>query len=1076
MHLLYNMFYKQFGTRRLQQLLAPRFFALNSLPRNSLVHFLSEEPGQLDIDTSQIYLSDYPNKKIFVDYPEELAESKGNPRKKSAIIRNLVRGFHVKNKQFRYIRDAVKLVKDPLALVILNYSYLDELYRYATTPVSDFNRWYNNNKTIFSKIHEISKDTTREHFVFLKVPREIPSFSILNMYLNKSNLTMIRIFDTHEKKMILELWKWLSLTYRKESILGSLTAQDCSRVNLVFTIADGRSTVVNLSYLNSWIKDTGSSAGDEFKPQNLTDVDSVTQYPPEQIQKIFLKFLMNLNSSIPVEDTAVDTDLVNPETPVDPEATNLEEETDEEVDPVDINNAGLVAGKTKPDSMVIQDLSKKGEEIEELDFDKQLKDIEEELKTLDTINNKQLKDKGLHIDKNGEEVAVVDETPTLTHEEIKAQVYQDKSVETALREQIDVSAEFGLLSAADYRKFQQDIEKYKQMKDPYTGKATIQEMTQVSQEEIQISPTKTVMADSDTIIDKSMLKSSLLSFDEDYINNIHHKDILSMTHSLQKAGVVIKAHEIEIDRSALGEYENHTIEFKPIDGASSRIHFRIPKIQEDGTFTSGGNKYSLRKQRVDIPLRKINPSTVSLSSYYGKTFIERSTKKANNSVEWLVKQINLLGYQDGTHITKIAPANVFDNKFKAPYIYNALAHHYKVIKTEEVTLVFDHTDRVKAFKNDEAQLAAFEAKHKGTVVGYTSKNQIIVVRDNDEFFIVSNNLETTMGNIFNVLKMNELKAPVDFSELRVFSKTIPVGVVLGYYLGFHALLKLLNVPYRVVENRKNKELKSDEYAISFQDESYIFSRKFKTASLILGGFLDYDKEIKHYPTSAFNNKDVYFNLLSSKGLTSIYIRELNLTQQLFVDPITKSILEDMKEPVTFNGLLIRGTEMLNDYHHPDSQDMSQMRIRGYERVSGFIYKELATAIRAYRNKNIAGKSKIDISPYQIWSSFMKDPSIKLMEDINPVQNLKELEVITHVGEGGRSKDGMNKASRAFHPNDMGIVSEASVDSSDVGVNAYLSANPNVRNLRGLPSQNKTLEPSSLISTSALLAPFVTNDD
>ena len=168
--------------------------------------------------------------------------------------------------------------------------------------------------------------------------------------------------------------------------------------------------------------------------------------------------------------------------------------------------------------------------------------------------------------------------------------------------------------------------------------------------------------------------------------------------------------------------------------------------------------------------------------------------------------------------------------------------------------------------------------------------------------------------------------------------------------------------------------------------------------------------------------------------------------------------------------------MLNDYHHPDSQDMSQMRIRGYERVSGFIYKELATAIRAYRNKNIAGKSKIDISPYQVWSSFMKDPSIKLMEDINPIQNLKESEVFTHVGEGGRSKDGMNKASRAFHSNDMGIVSEASVDSSDVGVNAYLSANPSIRNLRGLPSKEKILEPSSLISTSGLLAPFVTNDD
>lgn len=1074
MHLLFNMFYKQFGTRRLQQLLAPRFFALNSLPRNTLVHYLSDEQGHADIDTSQLYLADYPNKKIFVDYPEELLELRGNPRKKSIIIRNLVRDFHVKNKQFRYIRDSVKLVKDPLSLVILNYSYLNELYRYATTPITDYNKWFNNNKTIFETIHRISKDTNREHFIFIKVPKDIPGYNILNTYSNKSNLTMIRIFDTPEKKFILELWRWLSLTYRKESILSALTSHDCIRVNLVFTIEDGRSTVVNLGYLNSWIKDTSGKVEESLKPQNLTDIDMVTQYPPEQIQKLFLKFLINLNSSVPVEDPTIDTDLVNPENPIDPDAADIQEDIDIDT----LNQQGLVKTPDQKASLPELRVISPHEEIEAetLDLDKQLKEIDEELNTLDTINNKQLKDKGLHIDKDGEEIEVPNEVQTLSHDEIKAQVYQDKSVEESLREQIDANAEFGLLTAAEYRKFQQDLEKYKQMKDPYTGKTSIQEAMTVSSEEIQISPTKTVMPDSDTIVDKSMLKSSLLSFHEDYINNVHRKDIVSMTHNLQKAGVLIKSHEIEIDSSALGEYENHTIEFKPVDGAPSRIRFRIPKISEDGTFQSGGNKYNLRAQRVDIPLRKINPSTVSLSSYYGKTFIDRSTKKANNSVEWVVKQVNLLGYQEGTYITKVAPANVFDNHFKAPYIYNALAHHYKVIKTEDLTLVFDHTDRVKAFNNDPAQLEAFEKKYKGIVVGYTNKKQILVVRDTDEFFIVGNNLETPAGNIFNILKLNEQKAPVDFAELRVFSKTIPVGVVLSYYLGFQALLKLLNIPYRIVENRRNKELQQDEYSIGFQDESYIFSRKHKTASLILGGFLDYDKELRHYPVSAFDKKDVYFNLLNSKGLTSIYIRELNLTQQLFVDPITKSILEDMKEPVTFNGLLIRACEMLNDYHHPDSQDMSQMRIRGYERISGFIYKELATAIRAYRNKNIAGKSKIDISPYQVWSAFMKDPSIKLMEDINPIQNLKESEVVTHVGEGGRSKDGMNKASRAFHPNDMGIISEASVDSSDVGVNAYMSANPNIRNLRGLPSQEKKLEPSSLISTSGLLAPFVTNDD
>lgn len=433
-----------------------------------------------------------------------------------------------------------------------------------------------------------------------------------------------------------------------------------------------------------------------------------------------------------------------------------------------------------------------------------------------------------------------------------------------------------------------------------------------------------------------------------------------------------------------------------------------------------------------------------------------------------------MGYEEGSHVVKIAPANVFDNNFEAPFIYNALAAHYKLVKTTEYTLVFDHTEREKITS---LELLSKIEKNNSRVVGYTNATvkELIVVNDENEFFIYRKDVLMPIGNIFTVFKLNELKAPIDFSEVRIFSKNIPVGIVLAYYIGFTALVALLNATYRKVENRKNKELKQDEYAISFENETYIFSRKQRVASMILGGFLEFEKEIRQYPTITFNNKDVYFNLLSSKGLTSIYVREMELTQQLFVDSITKEILQEMGEPVTFNGLLIRATELLKAYHHPDSQDMTKMRLRGYERISGCIYKELATAIRAYRNKNIAGKSKVDMSPYQVWSSLMKDPTIKLVEDINPVQNLKEMEVFTHVGEGGRSKDGMNKASRAFHAQDMGIVSEASVDSSDVGINAYLSANPNLRNLRGLPKAQSKIEPSSLISTSALLAPFVTND-
>lgn len=186
----------------------------------------------------------------------------------------------------------------------------------------------------------------------------------------------------------------------------------------------------------------------------------------------------------------------------------------------------------------------------------------------------------------------------------------------------------------------------------------------------------------------------------------------------------------------------------------------------------------------------------------------------------------------------------------------------------------------------------------------------------------------------------------------------------------------------------------------------------------------------------------------------------------------------MKEPVTFIGLLVRGTELLLLDEHPASQDMNFMRIRGYERFTGAVYKELVNSIRDYQSRNIRGKSKIDMSPYAVSANIGNDTSVKLVEDINPIQNLKEMEAVTYSGEGGRNKDAIIKSTRAYHPTDMGVISEATVDSSDVGVNTYLSANPKLTDVYGITARYDSSQDglANLYSSAAMASPFSNRDD
>jgi len=155
-----------------------------------------------------------------------------------------------------------------------------------------------------------------------------------------------------------------------------------------------------------------------------------------------------------------------------------------------------------------------------------------------------------------------------------------------------------------------------------------------------------------------------------------------------------------------------------------------------------------------------------------------------------------------------------------------------------------------------------------------------------------------------------------------------------------------------------------------------------------------------------------------------------------------------------------------------------MYLRGHERIAGMMYSELINAIRVKNNKSFFGKSKLEMSPYTVMNKLNEDSNILLVDDINPIAMLKQEEDISYTGFGGRSEVTITKSSRVMNASEIGIVSEASKDSGSVGVTAYLSANPNIKNSRGIVEvkPDKDLTWSNIMSTSSLLTPFSTSDD
>lgn len=1079
MQVAFNLFYRGIGVRRPQQLLSPITIGESSLvlPRDSILHYTERDANQTKLTDQMAIFGPY-QKRTVVDHIAELVDPVMRPSRNSTQIQVLARDFHQKNKRFKYGINSHKTVNDPSTLVVFNYSFLDDLYRYVKTPMTDYWRWLNVQKTMWATIEEVCKISGREHFVPIDLPLILPSFTSLNRFAGQADLQFYKNFETPEKLFVMEIWKWLSEEHKNSSVLSKISDDNLFKVNFIFR-DHGKLSVLNLGYLRAWLADStivNKDAG-SLKLNNV------------QLQKFFLKF--SIQMKMLSETTEEDTPTEAPEEP-----KELPEDDDDEpiggmtfyagfVDPAYGNKPPKLTDGLKAPVVAPKDPEEEPEQI--FNLQDELANIDEDLKTLDLMEKKSKMTDIVTVraDDSVKDSVVVPEGMDVK-DTLEEEVYKPQDFEEALMAQIDDLAEYGLMSAAEYRTTVKQIQTLKQMPDPYGIETTIGEACVVKPEDLVLTEQDKELKGNDVIMDASMTNSVIKSYDKKYVANVLPKDVLRCVVATQKAGFVILSHTVETESSITGEYEYHVIKVKPVDGVASTLRFKLPKVNDEGIFEAGNTKYVMRKQRTDLPIRKIKPTVVGLSSYYGKTFVSRSTKKANDPISWIAKQIIISGMSGESDIvTSVSPADVYDNQFKAPHIYSALSEHFKAFTCKGIKFIFDHRERHLLYSSvglteASAQKAQMQSAEKNgmVTVGLTADNHLVFVDAKSNFHVSQNNQLKPLGTIYELTNTKEADAPINFAELKVFSKTIPIGVVLAYLLGFDNLLKFLRVEYRTVEPRKVKNLRDDEWVLAFKDIQYIFSRRDEKATLILAGFLQFEKSIKNYFQEAFNNKNVYLNILDSQSISVVYLRELELMDQLFVDPITAEILEYMKEPQTFRGLIVRSAEMLLDHSHKNQTDMTEMRIRGYERFAGAVYKEMVVSVRAYKARNIRGKSQMEMNPYAVWRNVMDDQSKKMVEEINPIQNVKEKESVTFAGEGGRSKDSMNKASRVYDETDMGTISEATVDSSDVGINTYLSANPNLINLRGVtkPIEASTDNYSSLISTSALLSPGAMNDD
>lgn len=1076
MRILYPDFYRKFGIRSAVELARPRLFPIETfqLPINSILHVLPPDDNSIGPGDNSEYYNGF-EKSLYVNMVMYYHSSGAGILTKSKTPKlPYMQEFFKTHVNFNNVlreKTAPNIAKN---LVIYDYSLIHRDINYRENVATDYLRWLNGFETFINEVKDCPYPE-RYHFLEFVVPERLLPLSVWQLFQDdvatrKPDLNGIRFrqdyirrFDTDSVRFISDLWLLLGHSNQsKHSVLNSLSIEQASKLNIIIR-AGGKYSILNIGTLMTWLK--RDTDGNE-KSRSLV---------PLVARKRFMALMMVVNKARSLNAT----DIENPEDNV--EVDNGEDE----LSTGEVAATAIVDGANGADPLkkIDVDMNKVKEGTHTVKLDQTVtKSSDKPVTPVDTngiVKQDGSSDKlaedvatvlDTEIDKDLEQLEFIEKQTEVEDLYTKYTPYEppsDNPVEAAIDIAQD-AAQRGLLSAAEYRRLTKKAERFLDLPNPFgTKDGTFAQAITYTQEDLVIDEAKTKLVPKiKGVLDESMLSSSLQEIYSKYPKLQLNKDVAQCVLSAQRCGIILDDYKVNEYEDINDSYSEHVFKFIPVRGEPSTCRVRVPKIDVDGTFKAGGVKYNMRRQRGDYPIHKTKPFEVALTSYYSKMFVRRADRRMFNYEIWLSNQIRARGINpEDPSVQGMEMQDVFQNEYKGSRVYSALSKYFSSFVVGQWQFRLDYS-KVKAYFGDIKEVAGHTP-----IARNIKTNSVLFISDDGTLTV--NDKSIVPATIEELIGIDPVSAPVDMAEVGLFGKQLPLGFILAYQAGLGNLLETIKAKYRTVPRGSQLKLQWYEFAVRFENETMIFDKRQKVVSLLMSGFNRYHRDLRQYPRQLFDKKDVYGAVLDNNEISSRRLRECEVLFPMWVDPITKDILESMEMPTDLFNLFLKATELLTTDEYPEPLE----RDRGYERIAGMIYTEMIKSIRGYQSKPNSATAQVTMNPMAVWMTIIQDQTVSPVEDSNPYQALKDTEVVVYRGEGGRSARSMTTETRKLTKRQMGVTSEATVDNGDVGTIAYTSANPNYSTLRGTTKVLESFDDrSKILSTSALLAPGATLDD
>ena len=607
-------------------------------------------------------------------------------------------------------------------------------------------------------------------------------------------------------------------------------------------------------------------------------------------------------------------------------------------------------------------------------------------------------------------------------------------------------------------------------------------------------------------INPSLRKMTFPNFDEAYLKNNYHRDIVSIMTSFQykdKPLYLIDA-KVKDASDPLNKVEEFSFVFEDEKGKRHNLTVLLPKFINGRFMKIGGNKKIMSNQIIPLPIIKTAPDTVKISTNYKRTFITRFGQNISPKVVELYKKFSSLSNSKIKFELGSAKGN---RGYMTTIEYDELASKYRKIILPDIMIYLSQNEirqemkklGIKIPENNSDSIPVAIRNNK-EVIYLDSVNNTVFVLDSkgnrkqnsgyenlDFIDFLIKEMSKHDESFSQIYKSIPRERKYMYSRALIMEKRVPIVLLLAYLEGLLNLMKRANINYRIISKEESfnvpKYKKGYEEVIEFADAWLIYDVYPLRNSLLMNGFVEVPT--KMYEIKQFLTKDVYHEIFDTLfGRSNIGYAFENF-QQLFIDPITEEILRDFNLPTNFIDVFLYANALLEDNSYTDEGDMRMHRVRSNEMVTAFLYETIAKAYEDYRlNADKALSKKFTVKKDAVLIKILTNQVTKDYSDLNPLYTIDLMRSTTFKGPAGMNQDrSYNLSKRSFHPSMAGVLSQASPISGSIGIARTLTVDARITSTRGYidvvekPEDLNKLSTTNFASGAEAALPFsITSDE